>query len=197
MSNAPLVIGVLVRLNVSVNWSCASGALRKSQVFIVSIQASKRQQVTDWIDILQILMNSLVGCCGIYRLDRIFPSRFVSHAYNNIPSHTSQTSETSKLFQRLEEFSTFSIYVVARCFYKITMDEISQLELIFIQIFVSIKNGIKASSVPVGELKSQPYLRDASRFIGDSKNRKQKLWTFTSRTQRNRTWNSIIQTDQR
>lgn len=55
------------------------------------------------------------------------------------------------------------------------MDEISQLELIFIQILVSIKNGIKASSVPVGEVKSQPYLRDASRFIGDSKNRKQKL----------------------
>lgn len=153
MSNAPLVIGVLIRLNISVNGSCASGALRKSQEFIVSIHASKRQQVTDWIDILEILMNRLVGCCGIYRLDRIFTSRFASHAYSNIPSHTSQASDTSKLFQRLEEFSTFSICVVARCFYQITMDEISQLELIFIQILVSIKNGIKASSVPVGELK--------------------------------------------
>lgn len=63
MTNSPLDVRLLVRLDVRVNRSGASGALRELQKLIVSIYALERQQVADRIDIPQILVHGDVGCC--------------------------------------------------------------------------------------------------------------------------------------
>lgn len=109
MSHAPLEVCFLVCLNKSVNGSCAPSFLREFQEFFITVDALEWHQVTDGIDIPQILVNRLVRC---WKMREIFSLKtWVWHtfeaAYSNIPSHTPREFGTSKLFQQLKEFSTF------------------------------------------------------------------------------------------
>lgn len=68
MPHTPFKIRVFISLDISVNGPSASGALWQEKLFIIFVEAFKRQQITDGINIPQILMNRLIGSCEYLKL---------------------------------------------------------------------------------------------------------------------------------